>query len=39
MKREFITELLPDLDKDVLDKIMAEHGKSMTAAQTEAADL
>ena len=39
MKREFITELLPEIDKDVLDKIMAEHGKSMTAAQTEAADL
>lgn len=39
MKREFITELLPEIDKEVLDKIMAEHGKSMTAAQTEAADL
>ena len=39
MKREFITELLPDLDKDVLDKIMAEHGKSVTAAQNEATTL
>ena len=29
MKREFITNLLPDIDKAVLDQIMAEHGKDI----------
>ena len=31
MKREFITGLLPDIAKDVLDQIMAEHGKDIEA--------
>ncbi len=29
MKREFITGLLPDVSKEVLDQIMAEHGKGI----------
>jgi len=31
MKREFITGLLPDISKEVLDQIMAEHGKDIEA--------
>lgn len=40
MKREFITGLLPDISKETLDQIMAEHGKSVEAqkAQTTAAE-
>lgn len=29
MKPEFITDLLPDIDKSVLEKIMDEHGRDM----------
>ena len=38
MKREFITGLLPELDKDILDKIMAEHGKSVEATKAKFSD-
>ena len=40
MKREFITTLLPDISKDVLDQVMAEHGKDIEVhkAQTTAAN-
>ncbi len=31
MKREFITALLPDIDKSILDQIMAEHGRDIEA--------
>lgn len=31
MKREFITNLLPEISKEVLDQIMAEHGKDIEA--------
>lgn len=31
MKREFIKNLLPDIDKDVLDAIMAENGRDIEA--------
>lgn len=41
MKRDFITKLLPDISKEILDAIMAENGKDiqaekdLTAAETQ----
>jgi Phage minor structural protein GP20. len=37
MKREFLSEL--GIEKDVIDKIMDEHGKSITKEQEKAADI
>lgn len=39
MKREFITGLLPDISKDVLDQIMAEHGKDIEGHKNSIATL
>lgn len=39
MKREFITNLLPDIDKTVLDAIMAEHGKDVETQKNTIASL
>ena len=39
MKREFITNLLPDIDKAVLDQIMAEHGKDIEGQKKLVASL
>ncbi len=39
MKREFITGLLPDIDKAVLDQIMDEHGKGIVAKNNTIAAL
>jgi hypothetical protein len=33
MKREFITKLLPDIPKDILDSIMDENGKDIETAK------
>ena len=32
MKREFLTKLLPDAPKEVIDRIMSENGKDDLAA-------
>lgn len=39
MKREFITNLLPDIDKTVLDQIMDEHGKDIEGQKNLVASL
>jgi len=39
MKREFITSLLPDISKEVLDQIMAEHGKGVEAQKNTITQL
>lgn len=38
MKREFITNLLPEIPKEVLDQIMSENGKDVEAAKKPFAD-
>lgn len=39
MKREFIKNLLPDASDEVIDKIMAEHGKTMNTLKVQVETL
>lgn len=39
MKREFIKGLLPDIDKEILDKIMDEAAKDVQAKQQDITNL